>query len=130
MRRISRRGMLRGVGLAAVGAAAGAVGVSEVPRLFGWDHPPLSGGYASAADNLGAVATSSVHVRYFVETSRPFVALTFDDGPAPDYTPRFLDALDEAAIPATFFLVGANVRDHSALIRDRLGGHEVGNHSW
>jgi peptidoglycan/xylan/chitin deacetylase (PgdA/CDA1 family) len=130
MGRMSRRGLLRGAGLAAAGTAAGAFGLPELERRFGWDHPPLSGGYAAADDNEGAVGTSSVRVRYFVETSRPQVALTFDDGPAPRYTPQFLDVLDEARIPATFFLVGRNVRDHAGLVADRLGRHEVGNHSW
>jgi peptidoglycan/xylan/chitin deacetylase (PgdA/CDA1 family) len=113
-----------------MGAAVGAVGVTEVPRWCGWDHPPLSGGYAAAADNQGAVGSSSVNVRYFVESSRPLVALTFDDGPAPRYTPLFFDVLEEAGVNATFFMVGRNVRDHADLVKDRLGGHEVGNHSW
>ncbi|MFD0517431.1 polysaccharide deacetylase family protein [Paractinoplanes durhamensis] len=90
----------------------------------------MSGGYASAADNQDAVGSSSVSVRYFVETSRPLVALTFDDGPAPKYTPLFLDALADAGIPATFFMVGRNVRDNYGLVKDRLAGHEVGNHTW
>ncbi|GIM97629.1 chitooligosaccharide deacetylase [Paractinoplanes toevensis] len=122
--------MFRGAGLAVSGAALGAVGVSEIPRWCGWDHPPLSGGYAAAADNQAAVGSSSVNVRYFVETTRPLVALTFDDGPAPRYTPLFLDVLEDAGIPATFFMVGRNVRDHADLVQDRLGRHEVGNHSW
>ncbi|GIF20994.1 hypothetical protein Ate02nite_37240 [Paractinoplanes tereljensis] len=122
--------MFRGAGFAISGAALGAVGASEIPRWFGWDHPPLSGGYAAAADDQSAVRSSSVNVRYFVETTRPLVALTFDDGPAPQYTPMFLDVLEDLGIPATFFLVGRNVRDHSGLLRDRLGRHEVGNHSW
>ena len=113
-----------------IGAVVGAAGITEVPRWCGWDHPPLSGGYAAAADNEGAIETSSVHVRYFVETSRPLVALTFDDGPAPRYTPQFLDGLEEARIPATFFMVGRNVQDHADLVKDRLGRHEVGSHSW
>jgi peptidoglycan/xylan/chitin deacetylase (PgdA/CDA1 family) len=130
MERIGRRGLLRGVGFAVVGAAVGAAGVSEVQRWAGWDNPPISGGYAAADDNQRAVGTSSVQVRYFVQTSRPVVALTFDDGPGPRYTARFLDVLDEVGIPATFFMVGRNVRDHADLVKGRLGGHEVGNHSW
>jgi peptidoglycan/xylan/chitin deacetylase (PgdA/CDA1 family) len=130
MDRISRRGLLRGVGVAAAGATAGALGLAELQKWAGWNNPPLGGGYAAADDNQGAVDKSSVNVRYFVETSRPLVALTFDDGPAPQYTPRFLDALDEVGIPATFFLVGRNVRDHAGLIAGRLDRHEVGNHSW
>jgi peptidoglycan/xylan/chitin deacetylase (PgdA/CDA1 family) len=130
MKRIGRRGLLIGAGVAAAGAAVGAVGVTELERWCGWDDPPVSGGYAAASDNLDAVKTSSVQVRYFVETSRPLVALTFDDGPAPRYTPQFLDVLDEVGVPATFFMVGRNVRDHADLVKDRLGAHEVGNHSW
>ncbi|WP_423202935.1 polysaccharide deacetylase family protein [Micromonospora kangleipakensis] len=41
-----------------------------------------------------------------------------------------LDTLDQLAVPATFFLVGARVRQHAALLRGRLGRHEVGNHGW
>lgn len=108
----------------------GAVGITELERWCGWNDPPLGGGYAAADDNQGAISSPAVRVRYFVETTRPLVALTFDDGPAPDYTPRFLDALDEAGVPATFFMVGRNVRDHAGLVKDRLAHHEVGNHSW
>ena len=118
------------MGVAVAGAAVGAIGITEVEQWCGWDDPPLSGGYAAADDNQGAVRNSSVPVRYFVETSRPLVALTFDDGPAPAYTLRFLDVLAEMGVPATFFMVGRNVRDHGGLVEDRLDGHEVGNHSW
>ena len=59
------------------------------------------------------------------------VYLTFDDGPDPQWTPRILDILAEAAVPATFFLVGRLAVRHSALVR-RLAaeGHEAGNHTW
>ena len=65
-----------------------------------------------------------------VRTSEPLVALTFDDGPLPQWTPMVLDTLDRYAVPATFFLVGARTRQHAALLRGRLDRHEVGNHSW
>ncbi len=57
--------------------------------------------------------------------------LTFDDGPDPQWTPRILDILAEAAVPATFFLVGRLAVRHPSLVR-RLAaeGHEVGNHTW
>jgi peptidoglycan/xylan/chitin deacetylase (PgdA/CDA1 family) len=113
------------MGLTIAGGAAGVLGASEIPH-----HPPLSGGYASAADTQSAIAGSAVTVRYYVRTDQPVVALTFDDGPAPNWTPRFLDVLAEAGVPATFFMVGRNVRDHAGLVRDRLEGHEVGNHTW
>lgn len=46
-----------------------------------------------------------------------FVALTFDDGPDPVYTPQILDALSRAGAVATFCMVGANVTRHPELVR-------------
>ena len=59
------------------------------------------------------------------------VALTFDDGPDPASTPLFLDALDEAGIRATFFLLGRMVQQAPWLAR-RIAdaGHEVALHGW
>ncbi len=58
------------------------------------------------------------------------VALTFDDGPDPDVTPRVLDALDGHGARATFFFVGRRVAQHSALAAEVLArGHGIGNHS-
>jgi peptidoglycan/xylan/chitin deacetylase (PgdA/CDA1 family) len=51
------------------------------------------------------------------------VALTFDDGPDPDGTPELLDALDEARIRATFFLVGEQVEAHPKLAREIVARH-------
>jgi len=121
---------MRAALLATGGAAFGALGATEVPRLFGWDRPPLSGGYASAADTPEAVRSAGISVRYYVETSEPVVAFTFDDGPGPQWTPMVLDALDQHAIPATFFMVGRNLEAHADLVRNRMARHEVGNHSW
>ena len=59
------------------------------------------------------------------------VALTFDDGPDPDATPQVLDALDDAGIKATFFLVGEQVAAHPRLavaIAER--GHEIAAHCY
>jgi peptidoglycan-N-acetylglucosamine deacetylase len=61
---------------------------------------------------------------------QPLVALTFDDGPKPDWTPRVLDALDRLDAPATFFVVGENLRRHADLVKGRYARHEVGNHTW
>ncbi len=58
------------------------------------------------------------------------VALTFDDGPDPETTPRVLDILDAAGMQASFFLVGERVERQSALAREIvLRGHSVENHS-
>jgi peptidoglycan/xylan/chitin deacetylase (PgdA/CDA1 family) len=59
------------------------------------------------------------------------VALTFDDGPNPDATPRILDALGNAGVRATFFLLGRHV-DRWPDIARRVAaeGHTVANHGW
>jgi len=58
------------------------------------------------------------------------IALTFDDGPDPDVTPRVLDLLDAHAARATFFCVGEAAARHPALCRDIAArGHGVENHS-
>ncbi|MBI3828370.1 MAG: glycosyltransferase [Planctomycetes bacterium] len=59
------------------------------------------------------------------------IALTFDDGPDPDYTPRILDILKEEKAPATFFVVGERgERDPGLLLREFEEGHELGNHTF
>ena len=59
------------------------------------------------------------------------VALTFDDGPDPVWTPRALDALGQAGVRGTFFLVGERAERAPALVRRMVAeGHEIGNHSW
>jgi peptidoglycan-N-acetylglucosamine deacetylase len=65
-----------------------------------------------------------------IPTSERVVAISFDDGPDPVYTPQVLEILREHGIKATFFLVGERVRRFPEL-RQRIGeeGHEVGNHS-
>jgi peptidoglycan-N-acetylglucosamine deacetylase len=64
-------------------------------------------------------------------TGAPRVALTFDDGPHPEATPRILDELARAGARATFFVVGAHAQRWPLLVR-RIHdeGHLVGNHSF
>jgi len=58
------------------------------------------------------------------------VALTFDDGPDPDFTPLVLDALSTAGIRATFFFVGRHASAHPELVvRAKAEGHSIGTHS-
>lgn len=59
------------------------------------------------------------------------LALTFDDGPDPRWTPRVLDVLAAAGVPATFFLVGERAERVPEVVRRIAAeGHEIGNHSW
>ena len=66
-----------------------------------------------------------------VETQEPMVALTFDDGPDPVFTPQLLNTLKRYHAHATFFMVGDNVRQHPSIVQQVVeGGHAIGNHSW
>ena len=59
------------------------------------------------------------------------IALTFDDGPDPVYTPLILKALSVAKVPATFFIIGSNAQMHPELLRQMISeGHEIGNHTF
>ena len=61
----------------------------------------------------------------------PAIAITFDDGPHPEWTPRVLDTLDGANARATFFVVGRCVDAHPEIVRDaHRRGHEIGTHLW
>lgn len=62
--------------------------------------------------------------------ARNEVALTFDDGPDPDVTPRLLDLLDAHDAKATFFCIGRRAAEHPQLVREIVArGHDVENHS-
>src|SRR5437867_7789628 len=59
------------------------------------------------------------------------VALTFDDGPDPRWTPRIAAALRRLRVPATFFVVGSNAVQHPDIVRDlHREGFELGNHTF
>lgn len=64
-------------------------------------------------------------------TSEKIVALSFDDGPLPDYTPAILDTLKHEKIPAAFFCIGKNIRGNEHLLkRIYEEGHAIGNHTY
>jgi peptidoglycan-N-acetylglucosamine deacetylase len=66
-----------------------------------------------------------------VHTPDPVAALTFDDGPDPEYTPRLLDILERFKARATFFMTGKAAQAHPELVRQvAQAGHAIGNHSW
>ena len=59
------------------------------------------------------------------------VALTFDDGPDPKWTPKILDILKEKNVPATFFLLGQQAENYPGVVRRIVSeGHEFGSHTY
>jgi peptidoglycan/xylan/chitin deacetylase (PgdA/CDA1 family) len=97
--------------IAALGALAAAIAV------FGWAI---------------FCVNSSFWIQTLWQSSRQprAVALTFDDGPDPHFTPQVLDILAEKRVPATFFVVGERAMRHPDLLRRAHElGHVIGNHT-
>ncbi|HEV8592415.1 MAG TPA: polysaccharide deacetylase family protein [Pyrinomonadaceae bacterium] len=66
-----------------------------------------------------------------VETSERVVALTFDDGPSPEFTDEILRILEEEDVKATFFLIGGDLEKHLDEGKKIVSaGHEIGNHTF
>ena len=60
-----------------------------------------------------------------------YVAVTFDDGPSPVYTPQVLDILKRHGARATFFVVGRSAAKHKSLLARAVAeGHEIANHTY
>jgi peptidoglycan-N-acetylglucosamine deacetylase len=78
---------------------------------------------------VGVLEQLTPNVMYRVRTDRPLVALSFDDGPHPTFTPQVLEILRKHDAKATFFLIGERaLRYPEAVARIKAGGHEVANH--
>ena len=79
-------------------------------------------------------ATAAPAVKYAYNSCNvagPYIAITFDDGPSAQLTPRLLDILKERGIKATFFVVGQNAVEYPDIVlRMASEGHEIANHSW
>jgi cellulose synthase/poly-beta-1,6-N-acetylglucosamine synthase-like glycosyltransferase/peptidoglycan/xylan/chitin deacetylase (PgdA/CDA1 family)/spore germination protein YaaH len=98
---------------------------------------PTLGHRTIGADATGLIRSENYDTLpspYVVQRTgyRPgLVALTFDDGPDPDWTPGILDILREKHVPATFFVIGENVLGEQGLLQRIVAeGHELGNHSY
>jgi peptidoglycan-N-acetylglucosamine deacetylase len=65
------------------------------------------------------------------DTSNKEIAITFDDGPHPNFTPKLLTILRRFNVKATFFVVGMKADQYPGLVRAEIvGGHSVGNHTY
>jgi len=87
------------------------------------------GGYAAAPGQ--PMPRGMHHLVWSVATTEKAAALTFDDGPDPEFTPRVLEVLRRYGISATFNLLGFNALNHPAEVRAVVAaGHEIGNHTF
>ena len=66
-----------------------------------------------------------------VGAAKKKLAITFDDGPDPRWTPQILSVLENKHVPATFFVIGVEVdRSPSIVRREYMAGDEIGNHTY
>jgi peptidoglycan/xylan/chitin deacetylase (PgdA/CDA1 family) len=78
---------------------------------------------------LGVLERLTPNIVYRVRTELPLVALSFDHGPHPEFTPQVLEILKQHEAKATFFLIGERaLRYPEVVARIRAEGHEIGNH--
>jgi peptidoglycan-N-acetylglucosamine deacetylase len=104
----------------AIGISAGAGAIAALGLA--------AGGFAYAA----RWPASHIFGNALLAPHRPGeIALTFDDGPNPLWTPHMLEILAKNNLHATFFLVGGFAQREPALVRQMVdAGHLIGNHSW
>ena len=85
-------------------------------------------------------AIGSLHIRwnFFMKALHKnpkvdgeLIAITFDDGPHPEFTPKAMKLLKKYNAKATFFCIGKNAEKYPELVRNILSeGHVIGNHSY
>lgn len=102
--------------------------------ISGWIYPILIG--------FWAVLTSigSFHIRWNYhlnglhhnkKTKNNWVAITFDDGPHPDFTPQVLKLLSRYKVKATFFCIGKEMAQYPDIVTQIIAdGHTIGNHTY
>ncbi|WP_407569072.1 glycosyltransferase [Deinococcus altitudinis] len=138
--------------LSAPGGLNAAVAASLRPLPYGYDLSYRGTGellrvVSSPQDGLRALTFEAkrglITGERLVRPSSPFVigrwgkqspkdvALTFDDGPDPTWTPQLLSILKAEKAPATFFVVGLQAQQYPALLRREVAeGHEIGSHTF
>ena len=102
-----------------------------LPRTAGAAAAVLAAGHAAPALS----ALDGVRNRLFPGLAGAgqagHVALTFDDGPDPTWTPRILDVLRREHVPATFFVIGKEAERYPKLLRQEVDdGHVIGDHTY
>jgi cellulose synthase/poly-beta-1,6-N-acetylglucosamine synthase-like glycosyltransferase/peptidoglycan/xylan/chitin deacetylase (PgdA/CDA1 family) len=101
--------------------------IGESPRNAVLDPSAAPGSVTSGGPVVRTDGTKTQTARLPAKT----IALTFDDGPDPEWTPKILDVLAKHGAHGTFFVIGAHVAENPGLTRRLLReGHEIGNHTY
>jgi len=122
-----RRGFLRGAVATGLAAAILATSGREAEARHATGPGDLA---AATVPPWPEPYLGQLSITWRVATGRRAVAISFDDGPDPRWTPAVLDALAHAGARATFFCCGQAARRHPGLVRRAAAAGEIGNHSW
>jgi cellulose synthase/poly-beta-1,6-N-acetylglucosamine synthase-like glycosyltransferase/peptidoglycan/xylan/chitin deacetylase (PgdA/CDA1 family) len=116
------------------------IGLSAALAVEGFTHgqigragtrPAQQSGPTDALGDAGPIVDLSRTPAASTHVPARRIALTFDDGPDPRWTPEILRVLARHHVHATFFVVGAKAAAHPGLVRDeRAAGHELGSHTF
>ena len=93
---------------------------------------PFSGRIIRAAfpPEVAVIGTHPIVEEYYGRLKSHQLALTFDDGPSPIYTPQILNILGKAHVPATFFVIGTHAAQYPSLVnREAKEGYVIGDHT-
>jgi cellulose synthase/poly-beta-1,6-N-acetylglucosamine synthase-like glycosyltransferase/peptidoglycan/xylan/chitin deacetylase (PgdA/CDA1 family) len=97
-------------------------------------HGSRSFTYDAATDLFTFEKYDSYPLSYHIDqlgAASKKLAITFDDGPDPTWTPKILDVLKQKNVPATFFVIGVDASQWPNILRREYGeGHEIGNHTY
>ncbi|MEP6464541.1 MAG: polysaccharide deacetylase family protein [Frankiaceae bacterium] len=111
-----------------------ALGVATVADAAIAPTPPMAAGHNAGTREIWpetGAGNARVEVTFRVRTARRALALTFDDGPDPRWTPQVIELLARHGATATFFVVGERAARHPALLRRvAAAGHAIGNHTY
>jgi peptidoglycan-N-acetylglucosamine deacetylase len=136
--KLSRRGfLLTTAALTSCKAApaltgTGSNGPVKTTPNNGYRTPSVGGAVPrNSVGNLSSDFSKGAGITFSrVLVSGNYVAITFDDGPHPQNTPRLLDMLAQRNVKATFYVIGRSVDLHPGVLRRTVAeGHEIGNHS-
>lgn len=115
----------------------GAVDIEGAGEILRIEETPVNGSRTLTQDRDGLIVDEQYHALptpYVIRRAgyqKGLVALSFDDGPDPEWTPQILDILKARHVPATFFVIGENAMPHPFLLNRIIDeGSEIGNHSF
>ena len=110
-------------------AAAASTGAASGAGVGLWEHHQER--QRREAKDYAGEGRGGQRVWWSVDTAERVAALTFDDGPHHELTPRVLKMLARHDLRATFFMIGRHAADRRGLVREVMAaGHEIANHTW